>query len=160
MYKKNLYKYNLDGKTIVSPFKPTDETIVYTHMYRLIAETEDTILTDYVRFTSCVDVYDNQVDAWVEVHKNDVQKKVSQINEIEKSINNIEENQVAQNDVIDTAMLVIDELLCLIEPVITNAQKASEETGDIKNHSNISAFYNLMVKRGLKSKEDIPTKYI
>lgn len=97
MYKKNLYKYNLDGKTIVSPFKPTDETIAYTHMYRLIAETEDTILTDYVRFTSCVDVYDNQVDAWVEVHKNDVQKKVSQINEIEKSINNIKEDQVAQN---------------------------------------------------------------
>ena len=53
MFKKKIYKYKENNSTIVSPYKPNCE---YEEMYRLIAQNENYLLTDYTIFTSCIDI--------------------------------------------------------------------------------------------------------
>ena len=65
MFKKDLYKYKDDkGRTVVSPYRPNCE---YEHMYRLIAQSEDYRLTNYVIFAQCIDIQEKDLELWFEV---------------------------------------------------------------------------------------------
>ena len=80
MFRKDIYKYKDDkGRTIISPYRPNCE---YEHMYRLIAQTEDYRLTNYVIFTQCVDVQEKDLELWFEVHKDDLETPISQLEDL------------------------------------------------------------------------------
>ena len=80
MFKKDIYKYrNEYGGITISPYKPDVE---YQHMYRLIARSDDFLLTDFVIYTTCVDVTEKDVQLWHEVHKDDLETPISQLEEI------------------------------------------------------------------------------
>ena len=80
MFKKDIYKYKDDkGRTIISPYQPNCE---YEHMYRLIAQSKDYRLTNYVIFTQCIDIQEKDLELWFEVHKDDLETPISQNEEI------------------------------------------------------------------------------
>jgi hypothetical protein len=84
MFKKDIYKYrNEYGGITISPYKPDVE---YEHMYRLIARSDDFLLTDFVIYTTCVDVTEKDVQLWHEVHKDDLETPISQNEEITNKI--------------------------------------------------------------------------
>lgn len=111
MYKKNMYKYKKDGNTVISQHKPTCE---YELMYRLIAQCDDYILTNYIVFTKCIDIPVEDLELWFEVHKDDINVKVSQLEELSNSISNINnEIQILSKmdkDLIATAWEIDDRL--------------------------------------------------
>ena len=80
MFKKDIYKYKDEkGRTVISPYEPSCE---YEHMYRLIAQSEDYRLTNYTIFTQCIDVQEKDLELWFEVHKDDLETPISQLQEI------------------------------------------------------------------------------
>lgn len=105
MFKKPIYKYkNEDGGVVVSPYKPNVE---YELMYRLISQSEDYMLTNYVIFTQCIDVSEKDLELWVEVHKDDLETPVSQNEEIMNKINEtIELNNEQDMMIIDNAVQI------------------------------------------------------
>ena len=87
MFKKDIYKYKDEkGRTMISPYKPDVE---YEHMYRLIARSDDFLLTDFVIYTTCVDVTEEDVQLWHEVHKDDLETPISQLEEINMSMQSL-----------------------------------------------------------------------
>ena len=66
MFKKKIYKYKEDNKTIISTYKPTCE---YEEMYRLIAQDENHLLTNYDIFVNCIDIHKKDLELWEEVDK-------------------------------------------------------------------------------------------
>lgn len=70
MYTKHIYKYkNEEGSTVISPCKPNCECEL---MYRLIAHSEDFLVTNYTTFTQCIDIPASDLESWFEVHKDDL----------------------------------------------------------------------------------------
>lgn len=85
MFKKELYEYKENGKTKISMIKPSCE---YTLMYRLIAE-EGCLVTDYLTFSECIDIKVEDLYLWHEVYKDDINKEVSQMDDLTNSINTL-----------------------------------------------------------------------
>lgn len=84
MFKLELYKYRDElGRLIISPYKPSCE---YTLMYRLKVQSEEFKLTNYEMFVDIIDVAEEDVQLWHEVHKDDLETPVSQNEEITNKI--------------------------------------------------------------------------
>lgn len=103
MFKKDIYKYKDEkGRTIISPYKPNVE---YEHMYRLITQSENHMLTNYVIFTQCIDIQEKDLELWVEVHKDDLETPVSQNEEIKAKLNLlVKVGKVVANQLTDDTM--------------------------------------------------------
>ena len=146
MFKKDIYKYKDDkGRTIISPYRPNCE---YEHMYRLIAQSEDYRLTNYVIFTQCVDIREKDLELWVEVHKDDLETPVSQNEEV---LNRLD----THDKIIDVNMLAIDELFTILEPLMVETYSMNEEM----EVNPMVELYVVMVQRGLKTLEQVPARY-
>lgn len=84
MFKLELYKYRDElGRLIISPYKPSCE---YTLMYRLKVQSEEFKLTNYEMFVDIIDVAEEDVQLWHEVHKDDLETPVSQNEELVNKI--------------------------------------------------------------------------
>ena len=97
MFKKDIYKYKDEkGRTVISPYKPSCE---YEQMYRLIAQSEDYGLTNYTIFTQCIDIQEKDLELWFEIHKDDLETPISQIEEVKKELKEIKEqiNNIEQD---------------------------------------------------------------
>ena len=80
MFKKDIYRYKDEkGRTIVSPYKPNVE---YEHMYRLIAQSDEYRLTNYSIVTQVIDIQEKDLELWFEVHKDDLETPISQLEQI------------------------------------------------------------------------------
>ena len=89
MFKKKIYKYKENNRTIVSPYKPNCE---YEEIYRLIAQNENYLLTDYTIFTPCIDIPKKDLELWFEVDRDTLEKNEtleSRVNKLEESINTL-----------------------------------------------------------------------
>ena len=112
MFKKDIYKYKDDkGRTIISPYQPNCE---YEHMYRLIAQSEDYRLTNYVIFTRCVDVQEKDLELWFEVHKDDLETPISQNEEVKNMLGDLQIADVTLEELIMVGFTAIDELYRMI----------------------------------------------
>lgn len=100
MFKKDIYKYVDDnGRVVISPYRPSCE---YEHMYRLIAQSEDYMVTNYVIFAQCVDIREKDLELWVEVHKDDLETPVSQNDEVKHMIEELNKiGKLVANQVVD-----------------------------------------------------------
>lgn len=110
MFKKDIYKYiDEKGRTVVSPYKPSCE---YEHMYRLIAQSENYILTNYVVFAQCIDIKEKDLELWFEIHKDDLETPISQNEEVKKELEEIKEqiNNIEQDtELVDMLNEIINE---------------------------------------------------
>lgn len=125
MFKKDIYKYKDDkGRTIISPYRPNCE---YEHMYRLIAQSEDYRLTNYVIFTQCVDVQEKDLELWFEVHKDDLETPISQNEEVKNKLNELQSVNELQEELLDTTFIAIDETYTSLEELIMVGFSAIDE---------------------------------
>ena len=146
MFKKDIYKYKDErGRVVISPYKPTVE---YEHMFRLIAQSEDYRLTNYVIFTSCIDIQEKDLELWVEVHKDDLETPVSQNEEVFNLLD-------THDELFDVNMLAIDELFAILEPLMAETYSMNEEM----EVNPMVELYVVMVQRGLKTLEQVPARY-
>ncbi len=100
MFRKDIYKYiDEKGRTVVSPHKPTCE---FELMYRLIAHSEEYLLTNYIVFTPVIDIPTKDLELWVEVHKDDLESPISTKEEFGEKI------QVLEGADIDIQMALIE----------------------------------------------------
>lgn len=108
MFKKDIYKYKDDkGRTIISPYRPNCE---YEHMYRLIAQSEDYRLTNYVIFAQCIDIREKDLELWFEVHKDDLETPISQNEEVKNMLGDLQIADVTLEELIMVGFTAIDEL--------------------------------------------------
>ena len=146
MFKKDIYKYKDEqGRVVISPYKPEVE---HEHMYRLIAQSEDYRVTNYVTFTSCVDIQEKDLELWVEVHKDDLETPVSQNEEVFNRLD-------THDELFDVNMLAIDELFTILEPLMVETYSMNEEM----EVNPMVELYVVMVQRGLKTLEQVPARY-
>lgn len=146
MFKKDIYKYKDEwGRVVISPYKPEVEC---EHMYRLIAQSEDYRVTDYITFTSCIDIQEKDLELWVEVHKDDLETPVSQNEEVFDRID-------THDEIIDVNMLAIDELFTIIESLMVETYSLNEKM----EVNPMVELYVVMVQRGLKTLEQVPARY-
>lgn len=125
MFKKDIYKYKDDkGRTIISPYRPNCD---YEHMYRLIAQSEDYRLTNYVIFTQCVDVQEKDLELWFEVHKDDLETPISQNEEVKNKLNELQSVNELQEELLDTTFIAIDETYTSLEELIMVGFSAIDE---------------------------------
>lgn len=125
MFKKDIYKYKDDkGRTIISPYRPNCEC---EHMYRLIAQSEDYRLTNYVIFTQCVDVQEKDLELWFEVHKDDLETPISQNEEVKNKLYEIQSVNELQEELLDTTFIAIDETYTSLEELIMVGFSAIDE---------------------------------
>lgn len=125
MFKKDIYKYKDDkGRTIISPYRPNCD---YEHMYRLIAQSEDYRLTNYVIFTQCVDVQEKDLELWFEVHKDDLETPISQNEEVKNKLYEIQSVNELQEELFDTTFIAIDETYTSLEELIMVGFSAIDE---------------------------------
>jgi hypothetical protein len=125
MFKKDIYKYKDDkGRTIISPYRPNCE---YEHMYRLISQSEDYRLTNYVIFTQCVDVQEKDLELWFEVHKDDLETPISQNEEVKNKLYEIQSVNELQEELLDTTFIAIDETYTSLEELIMVGFSAIDE---------------------------------
>lgn len=100
MFRKDIYKYiDEKGRTVVSPYKPTCE---FEPMYRLVAHSEEYLLTNYVVFTPAIDIPTKDLELWFEVHKDDLEAPISTKEELGEKI------QVLSDADIDIQMALIE----------------------------------------------------
>jgi hypothetical protein len=125
MFKKDIYKYKDDkGRTIISPYRPNCE---YEHMYRLIAQSEDYRLTNYVIFAQCVDVQEKDLELWFEVHKDDLETPISQNEEVKNKLYELQSVNELQEELLDTTFIAIDETYTSLEELIMVGFSAIDE---------------------------------
>ena len=87
MFKKDIYKYKDEkGRTVISPYKPNVE---YEHMYRLIARSDEYRLTNYSMVTQVVDIQEKDLELWFEVHKDDLETPISQLEQINTNMQSL-----------------------------------------------------------------------
>lgn len=87
MFKKDIYKYKDEkGRTMISPYKPNVE---YEHMYRLIARSDEYRLTNYSMVTQVVDIQEKDLELWFEVHKDDLETPISQLEQINTNMQSL-----------------------------------------------------------------------
>lgn len=65
----------------------------------------------------------------------------------------------SNNQIIDTMLMAVDEIYTSIEPLLMMIPMPIPEDNEIPIISNLVPFYVEMVKRGLKTKEEIPEKF-
>lgn len=65
----------------------------------------------------------------------------------------------SNNQTIDTMLMAVDEIYTSIEPLLMMIPMPIPEDNEIPIISNLVPFYAEMVKRGLKTKEEIPEKF-
>ena len=164
MFKKDIYKYKDErGRVIISPYKPEVE---YEHMFRLIAQSEDYRLTDYITIASCIDIQEKDLELWVEVHKDDLETPVSQNEEVLNRLDThdkiidvnmlaLDELSVTHDELFDGNMLAIDELFTILEPLMVETYSMNEEM----EVNPMVELYVVMVQRGLKTLEQVPARY-
>ena len=164
MFKKDFYKYKDDkGRTIISPYRPNCE---YEHMYRLIAQSEDYRLTNYVVFAQCVDIQEKDLELWIEVHKDDLETPISQNEEVLNRLDThdeiidvnmlaLDELSVTHDELFDVNMLAIDELFTILEPLMVETHSMN---GEMEVNPMVE-LYVVMVQRGLKTLEQVPARY-
>lgn len=112
MFKKDIYKYKDDkGRTVVSPYRPNCE---YEHMYRLVAQSSDYRLTNYVIFTQCVDIQEKDLELWHEVHKDDLETPISQNEEVKNMLGDLQIADATLEELIMVGFTAIDELYRMI----------------------------------------------
>lgn len=133
MYKKNIYKYKENGNVVISQHKPSVE---YELMYRLIAQSEEFVLTNYTMFTQCIDIPEKDLELWFEVHKDDTDIKISQIEDLTNSINNLN-NEIQELSQMDKNLVAttweIDDRLYEVEWILEDVGIISvNETSTIK----------------------------
>ena len=125
MFKKDIYKYKDDkGRTIISPYRPNCE---YEHMYRLISQSENYRLTNYVIFTQCVDVQEKDLELWFEVHKDDLETPISQNEEVKNKLYELQSANELQEKLLDTTFIAIDETYTSLEELIMVGFSAIDE---------------------------------
>ena len=125
MFKKDIYKYKDDkGRTIISPYRPNCE---YEHMYRLISQSENYRLTNYVIFTQCVDVQEKDLELWFEVHKDDLETPISQNEEVKNKLYELQSANELQEKLLDTTFIAIDETYTSVEELIMVGFSAIDE---------------------------------
>ena len=125
MFKKDIYKYKDDkGRTIISPYRPNCE---YEHMYRLISQSEDYRLTNYVIFTRCVDVQEKDLELWFEVHKDDLETPISQNEEVKNKLYELQSVNELWEELLDTTFIAIDETYTSLEELIMVGFSAIDE---------------------------------
>lgn len=151
MFKKDIYKYKDEkGRVIVSPYKPNVE---YEHMYRLIAQNDDYRLTNYSIFTQVIDIQEKDLDLWFEVHKDDLNTPISQNEEVINKIDALESVDNIHDDILNICMRATDEMFCMFGSFLPMT------IGDTEKTSAMIDLYVIMVKRGLKSLDGVPTMY-
>ena len=156
MFKKDIYKYKDEkGRTVISPYKPSCE---YEQMYRLIAQSEDYILTNYIVFTQCIDVTKKELPLWFEVHKDDLETPISQNEEIKQSIEEIKSVNSTQDEIIDMTMLALDEMFEMFEPMLSLSIKSMSLNNKEVNNPMVE-LYVVMIQRGLKTIDQVPERY-
>lgn len=103
MFKKDIYKYKDEkGRIIVSPYKPNVE---YEHMYRLIAQSDEYRLTNYSMVTQVIDIQEKDLEIWFEVHKDDLETPISQLEEINMNMQSLTKiGKLVANQVTDDAV--------------------------------------------------------
>lgn len=103
MFKKDIYKYKDEkGRTIVSPYKPNVE---YEHMYRLIAQSDEYRLTNYSMVTQVIDIQEKDLEIWFEVHKDDLETPISQLEQINTNMQSLTKiGKLVANRVTDDAV--------------------------------------------------------
>lgn len=72
-------------------------------------------------------------------------------------INDLDESNIVQYDIMDTTMLVLDEIFNYIEPMIPEVMSIDNDENDTKDP--LINFYVIMIQRELKTLDDIPFKY-
>ena len=164
MFKKDIYKYKDDkGRTIISPYRPSCEC---EHMYRLIAQSEDYRLTNYIIFTPCIDIQEKDLELWHEVHKDDLETPVSQNEEVLTRLDThdeiidvnmlaLDELSVTHDELFDVNMLAIDELFTILDSLMVETYSLNEEM----EVNPMVELYVVMVQRGLKTLEQVPARY-
>ena len=119
--------------------------------YKLVNKTNGNYYKKvYLGINDSADNYAEEID---DVYVNtDI---VSEIDNLKGSFNDFND----QNDfTIDLLLLTIDELYVSIEPVLASVPMTLDYTG-VDNISKFINFYVLMVKRGLKSIDEIPERF-
>lgn len=125
MFKKDIYKYKDDkGRTIISPYRPSCE---YEHMYRLIAQSEDYRVTNYIIFAYCIDIRERDLELWHEVHKDDLETPVSQNEEVQNAITELQTVNNIQEEMFNTTFMAIDETYVSLEELIMVGFSAIDE---------------------------------
>ena len=140
MFKKTVYKYKDEkGREIVSPYKPNVE---HELMYRLIAASDEYLLTkDYMSYYRIIDIKERDLELWTEVHKDDLGNPISTFSEINGAIDTTLETLALEDNAIDVIILLLEQL--------------ANHGGEL----DMVDFYVLMVKRGLKTIEQVPKRY-
>ena len=134
-------------------------------MYRLIAQSEDYRLTNYVIFTQCVDIQEKDLELWHEVHKDDLETPVSQNEEVLNRLDThdeiidvnmlaLDELSVTHDELFDINMLAIDELFTILDSLMVETYSLNEEM-----EVNPMVELYVMVQRGLKTLEQVPARY-
>jgi hypothetical protein len=80
---------------------------------------------------------------------------IVEVDDIKKTLNDINDQN---NTTIDLLLLTIDELYVSIEPVLASIPKTMSDITDEKL-SRFIKFYVLMIQRGLKKIDEIPTRF-
>ena len=156
MFKKDIYKYKDEkGRTVISPYEPSCE---YEHMYRLIAQSEDYRITNYIVFAQCIDVQEKDLELWFEVHKDDLKTPISQNEEIKQSIEEIKSVNSIQDEIIDMTMLALDEMFEMFEPMLSLSIKSMSLNNKEVNNPMVE-LYVVMIQRGLKTIDQVPERY-
>ena len=140
MFKKTIYKYKDDeGSIIISPYNPNVE---YEQLYRLIVSNDEYLLTkDYKDYFGVIDIKEKDLELWVEVHKDDLENPISTKAEINGVIDTTLETLALEDNAIDVIILLLEQL--------------ANHGGEL----DMVDFYVLMVKRGLKTIDQVPKRY-
>ena len=74
-------------------------------MYRLIAQSEEYRITNYVIYTQVIDIPVEDLGLWVEVHKDDLETPISQLEEINMGMQSLTKiGKLVANQVTDDAV--------------------------------------------------------
>lgn len=84
MIKKKIYKYKTDKGVTISPNIPEDTS--YTLMFRLISLDDFHLISNGEVFVKSIDVNENDLHLWYEVHKEDLLTPIPQVKNIQNDV--------------------------------------------------------------------------
>ena len=92
------------------------------------------------------------LDDFEEVDDQDIDKKII------VKIQNIDNENMVQNETLDTTMLALDEMFVLFEPILmTTMSVLSVNKREVRNP--MVELYVVMIQRGLKTIDQVPARY-
>lgn len=98
MIKKKIYKYRTDKGVVITPNIPKD--IAYTLMFRLISIDDFHLISNGEVFVKSIDVNENDLHLWYEVHKEDLSTPVLQNKDIQNYMNDLRIIEDEQDSII------------------------------------------------------------